>query len=118
MASSEFSTWHFLAIFNVSETIISGILPLELKPLNVLKKKTEANILHQKDATTGTSNLPLILRKVETRKSQIVSQSAYQAQCKKIWEIIERQEDGVWEIFSIQLNNNSEELKALNKNSG
>jgi len=69
MASREFSTWHFLAIFNVSETVISGILPLELKPLNALKKQIEANLLHQDDATTGISNLPLILRKVEIRKS-------------------------------------------------
>ena len=57
MASREFSTWHFLAIFNVSDTVISGILPLELKPSNALRKQIESNLLHQDDATTGISNL-------------------------------------------------------------
>ncbi len=78
MASSELSTWHFFATFKVSETVISGIIPLELEPLNVLKRQIGESFLHQDDVTTGISNLPLILRKVETIHSQIVSQSAYQ----------------------------------------
>ena len=107
---------HFLAIFNVSENVISGILPFELEPLTSLKKQIEETLLHhQEDTTNLPSNLPLILKKIKTRESQITSQSAYEAQCKRICEIIERQEDGDWEIFNIQLNHDPDELKSLKR---
>ena len=92
---------HFLAIFNVSENVISGILPFELEHLTSLKKQIEETLLHQDDTNSGISNLPLILKKIGTRESQIASQSAYQAQCKKIFNIMEGQEDGDWEILNI-----------------
>ena len=106
---------HFLAIFNVSENVISGILPFELEPLTSLKKQIEETLLHQDDTTNLPSNLPLILKKIRTRESQIAAQSAYQTQCKNICEIIGRQEDGDWEILNIQLNHDPEELKSLKR---
>ena len=113
MDPGEFSTWQFLATFSVSETEISGILPLELEPLNLLQNKIEESLLHH--VTPVISNLPLILKKVKTRNSQIQAKTHYQAKCKELLEIIENQEDGEWETLNIQLNNNPEELKALKK---
>ena len=87
-----------------------------MEPLNTLKKQIEEILLHhQEDTTNLPSNLPLILKKIRTRESQITSQSANQAQCKRICEINERQEDGDWEIFNIQLNHDPDELKSLKR---